>query len=164
MIRHCWLLVRWRSPCWPGCYETWLPRSTCMIRKSTHSWHATPDAAIFTSLPGAADALAPRLLAAFGSDRQRMDKAKEMQNFSGIAPITKRSGRQTRIQRRWACPKFLLQTFHEFAGCSLKKSVWAKDLLRPSEKPGKETPYRRPNFGFQMDTHRLSLLEEPYTV
>ncbi|OHB80369.1 MAG: hypothetical protein A2V98_04765 [Planctomycetes bacterium RBG_16_64_12] len=73
-----------------------------------------------------------------------MDHAEEMQNFSGIAPVTKRSGKQTRAQRRWACPKFLLQTFHEFAGCSLKKSVWAKayyDLQR-SQGKGHHTAVR----------------------
>jgi hypothetical protein len=63
--------------------------------------------------------LAPRLLAAFGTDRDRFQTAQEMQSLSGIAPVTKRSGKRKVVQRRWACPKFLLQTFHEFAGCSV---------------------------------------------
>jgi len=79
--------------------------------KQIGEWMAQhPDARIFTSLPGAADAMAPRLLAAFGADRQRMDRAEEMQNFSGIAPVTKRSGKRTSVHRRWACPKFFRQT------------------------------------------------------
>jgi transposase len=85
-----------------------------------------PDAAIFTSFPGAGQALAPRLVAAFGSDRRRLDSSAAMQNLSGIAPVTKRSGRSTVVQRRYACPKFLRQTFHEFAVHSLQKSLWAK--------------------------------------
>jgi len=96
-----------------------------------------PDARIFTSLPGAADAMAPRLLVAFGADRQRMDRAEEMQNFSGIAPVTKRSGKRTSVHRRWACPKFLRQTFHEFAGYSLKKSAWATAYYELQRKQGK---------------------------
>ena len=74
-----------------------------------------PDAAIFTSFPGAGEALAPRLVAAFGSDRRRLDNSAAMQNLSGIAPVTKRSGRSTVVQRRYACSRFLRQTFHEFA-------------------------------------------------
>jgi transposase len=84
-----------------------------------------PDAAIFTSFPGAGEALAPRLLAAFGSDRRRLDSPAARQNLSGIAPVTKRSGRSTVVQRRYACSRFLRQTFHEFAGHSLPQSPWA---------------------------------------
>ena len=52
-----------------------------------------PDALLFSSLPGAGDALSPRLLAAFGTDRDRHASAEEMQQYSGIAPVTKRSGK-----------------------------------------------------------------------
>jgi hypothetical protein len=92
-----------------------------------------PDNNIFSSFPGAGDALIPRLLAAWGTDRQRYEAADEMQQYSGVAPITRRSGKTTVVQRRLACPKFLLQTFHEYARCSLRKSIWAKafyDMLR----------------------------------
>jgi transposase len=51
------------------------------------------DAAIFESLPGAGAALVPRLIVAFGSDRERYQSAQELQNQSGIAPITKQSGK-----------------------------------------------------------------------
>lgn len=89
-----------------------------------------PDADIFDSFPGAGEALAPRLLAAWGSDRDRHPDARSMQMYSGIAPVTKKSGKKGQqtptIHRRYRCPKFLLQTFHEYARCSLQKSVWAK--------------------------------------
>ncbi len=84
-----------------------------------------PDAEIFKSLPGAGPALAPRLLAAFGTDRERLRDASEMQCLSGIAPVTVASGKSRHIHRRWACNKFLRQTFHEFATHSLAKSAWA---------------------------------------
>ena len=93
-----------------------------------------PDAEIFQSFPGAGDALAPRLLAAFGTDRQRLTSSDEMQCISGIAPVKVQSGKtQFQIRRRWACNKFLRQTFHEFALHSLAKSAWAKayyDMMR----------------------------------
>lgn len=83
------------------------------------------DAPIFRSLPGAGDALVPRLIAAFGSDRTRYDSAADLQTQSGIAPITKRSGKSCVIVRRHACPKFLRQTFHEFANCARQWSSWS---------------------------------------
>jgi transposase len=98
------------------------------------------DAEIFRSLPGAGEALAPRLLAAYGTDRDRFPTAASMQTLSGIAPVTVGSGtrkdrrrkkggkkqRKFRVQRRYACPKFLRQTFHEFAQQSILQSAWAR--------------------------------------
>jgi transposase len=85
-----------------------------------------PDAALFQSLPGAGPALAPRLIAAFGTDRDKFSEAAEVQQMSGIAPVTRQSGKAKFVSRRYACPKFLRQTFHEFADHSRKKSAWAK--------------------------------------
>jgi hypothetical protein len=36
------------------------------------------------------------------------------------------SGQSEWIHFRWACPKFLRQTFHEWAGHSIAQSRWAK--------------------------------------
>jgi transposase len=85
-----------------------------------------PDAAIFASFPGAAQVMAPRLLAAFGSQRNRWDSLSDFQNYSGIPPVTVRSGTSQWIHFRWACPKFLRQTFHEYAGLSIQQSEWAR--------------------------------------
>lgn len=85
-----------------------------------------PDFGVFDSFPGAGPALAPRLLAAFGSNRQRYSTAAEMQKFSGIAPIIKRSGKAESVHFRRACPKFLRQTFHEWAGHSIGFCDWAR--------------------------------------
>jgi len=89
-----------------------------------------PDAALFHSLPGAGAALAPRLAAALGTDRGRFRSAADLQQFSGIAPITVRSGKSCQVRRRRACPHFLRQTFHEFARCSLMASPWAAAYCR----------------------------------
>ena len=84
------------------------------------------DAHLFANLPGAGPALAPRLLVAFGSDRERYQDAAEVQSFVGIAPVTRRSGKQQSVHRRWACPNFLRQSFHEFAQHSIGQSAWAR--------------------------------------
>jgi len=85
-----------------------------------------PDHQVFESLPGAGAALAPRLLAAFGADRERWQSAAEIQAFSGIAPVTVQSGKKRFVHRRLACSKFVRQTFHEFAGSSIVWCDWAK--------------------------------------
>jgi len=77
-----------------------------------------PDGALFGSLPGAGAALAPRMIVAFGTQRERYQSAYEMPCYSGIAPVTEASGNSQWAHVRFACPKFLRQTFHEFASSS----------------------------------------------
>jgi Transposase and inactivated derivatives len=74
-----------------------------------------PDFAIFESFPGAGPVLAPRLIAALGTQRDRYTSAHQIQCYSGIAPVMESSGKQHWVHCRWACPKFLRQTFHEWA-------------------------------------------------
>lgn len=85
-----------------------------------------PDAALFRALPGAGKALAPRLLAAFGSERERFESADEVATLSGIAPVTRQSGKMRITRRRLACPKYLRQTFHEFADHARKWCPWSR--------------------------------------
>jgi transposase len=86
------------------------------------------DAVIFKSLPGAGPALGPRLLCAMGTVRGRWPNALSIQTFSGLAPVRKASGQSCVVSKRWACPKYLRQTFQEFAAASIKFSDWAKEL------------------------------------
>ena len=60
-----------------------------------------------------------------------------MQKYSGTAPVTKASGKSKVIVRRLACPKFLLQTFHEFANCSRNSSIWAQAYYEMLREHGK---------------------------
>ncbi len=50
------------------------------------------DYELFSCLPGAGPSLAPRLQVAFGGQRQRYKNVVEFQCYSGIAPVTERSG------------------------------------------------------------------------
>jgi len=95
------------------------------------------DYPIFESLPGAALQMQARLLTAFGTDRERFANAEEIQTFSGIAPVTRQSGKSRIVTHRWACPKFLKQTFHEYAGLSIKASPWAQAFYNMQRKNGK---------------------------
>jgi transposase len=61
---------------------------------------AHPDFFIFDSLPGAGAVMAPRLLAAFGSQRERYGSADEVQAYTGIAPVMEKSGKKQWVHFR----------------------------------------------------------------
>jgi len=92
-----------------------------------------PEKDLFAHLPGAGPVLKPRLLVAFGTDRDRYADAQSLQELGGIAPVIERSGNAFWVHWRWAASQFLRQSFHEYASHSLVKSAWARacyDQLR----------------------------------
>ncbi len=96
-----------------------------------------PDyALLFRPLPGAGHILAPRLLAAFGEDRERYRHADELQMYAGIAPVTERSGKKSWVRWRWQCPTFIRQTFVEWAAQTINKSAWAGAYYRQQRAKG----------------------------
>jgi len=84
------------------------------------------DRFIFDSLPGAGPQLAPRLLVAFGANRDRYSSASELQKYAGIAPVIEQSGQKSWTHWRYSCPTFLRQTFVEWAGLTMRYSFWAR--------------------------------------
>jgi transposase len=130
------------------CYRLEVTELVALIRQTQTSiakFHAViadvsqqhPCWKLVQSLPGAGPAMAPRLLAALGNG-QRYQNAGELQCGTGIAPVTVASGRTRIIQFRRACPKFLRQTFHEWAQHSMKKSRWARVYYDQSRSAGKK--------------------------
>jgi len=113
-----------------------LPHIAHLDQRIAELFAAHPDAAIFRSLPGAGAVMAPRLLAAFGTQRDRWRDASHVATFSGIAPVIKRSGKQSLTSFRHAAPKFLRQTFHEFAGCSIRFCPWAASFYHAKRAAG----------------------------
>jgi transposase len=97
---------------------------------------AHEDAPIFASFPGAGPTFAPRLLAAVGSDRSRFASVESLQQYSGIAPVTERSGNRCWVHWRWACPKFLRQSFHEYVNESIRHSLWARAYYQQQMQKG----------------------------
>jgi transposase len=85
-----------------------------------------PDYKLFAALPGAGPALAPRLLVAFGEQRERFPNAAALQKYAGVAPVTERSGNKSWVHWRFSCPTFLRQSFIEWAGQTIPRSFWAK--------------------------------------
>jgi len=107
-------------------------------RRIEELFNEHPERKIFAGLPGAGPALAPRLLAFFGTDRGRFQAADNAQCFSGIAPVSKKSGKMRVALFRQACPKFARQTFHEFAGLSVVKCQWARNYYDYYKARGKK--------------------------
>ncbi len=94
------------------------------------------DYALFSELPGAGPSLAPRLLVAFGEQRERYHNAADLQKYAGIAPVTERSGKKCWVHWRWQCPTFLRQTFIEWAAQTINKSFWAGAYYRQQRAKG----------------------------
>ncbi len=98
---------------------------------------AHDDFHLFASLPGSGTVYSSRLLAAFGTDRKKYESADEVARFSGIAPVMERSGESCWIRWRYFCPKFLRQSFVEYAGESTKHSFWARAYYEQQRAKGK---------------------------
>jgi transposase len=97
---------------------------------------AHPDFAIFDSFPATGPVCGPRLLVAFGEQRERYPAPDDVQRYVGIAPVTKRSGNSTWIHWRYKCPKFLRQTFVEWAGLTIPRSLWAAAYYQQQRSKG----------------------------
>ena len=95
-------------------------------------------APIFASLPGAGRALVPRLISALGTQSERWPLAYDLLCFSGVAPVEVGSGKQYAVHWRWNCPRFLRQTFVEFAYCSINQCAWAKAYYDDQKSRGKK--------------------------
>ena len=95
------------------------------------------DRRLFDSFPGAGPQLAPRLLVAFGTNRSRYHSASEIQKYAGVAPVIEQSGQKSWTHWRYSCPKFLRQTFVEWAGQSVRFSFWAKAYYQQQIAKGK---------------------------
>jgi transposase len=96
-----------------------------------------PDFPLFDALPGAGAVFAPRLLVAFGEQRERFTSAEDLQKYAGIAPVTERSGKKSWVHWRLQCPKFLRQTFVEWAAESTQHSFWAQVYYQQQRDHGK---------------------------
>lgn len=123
-----------------------------------------PDREIFSSFPGAGPVLAPRLLASMGSDRERFDSATNLQRYTGIAPVTKQSGGTRYVHRRYLCPKYHRQSFHEYAKESILWCRWAAAcyLLQRSKGKPHHTAVRALSYKWQRVIFRCWQTQKSY--
>lgn len=96
----------------------------------TNTANRIADHRIFESFPGAAAVYAPRLMAAFGEQRQRFPTAAHAQRAFAIAPVIERSGKKTWTHWRYRCNTFVRQSLVEWSALSIPHSFWAKAFYR----------------------------------
>jgi hypothetical protein len=97
-----------------------------------------PEASLYRDLPGAGPQLAPRLCVAFGTLRTLYPDPASLQKQAGVAPVRVKSGNQLWTHWRWQAPKFLRQTFVEWAGQTVVYSPWAACYYKRMLKKGKK--------------------------
>ena len=120
------------------------------------------DALIWESFPGAGPTLAPRLACAFGTQRSRYQSAVAIQQYSGTAPVTEKSGKnQHWVHRRWARPHFTHQSFFEYASQSVLHCSWANALSQGTDGAWQSLSHRHPRPGLQVAAHHVRVLARP---
>jgi transposase len=96
-----------------------------------------PDHALFGSLPGAGEKIAPRLLSEIGSDRSEYPDAQSLQCVAGTAPVSFQSGQINRAHIRWHCNRSFRHTVHLWADLSRKGCQWAAEYYARKRQEGK---------------------------
>ena len=76
-------------------------------------------------------------MVAFGNDRNKYQSSDDILKYSGIAPVMERSGQKSWVHWRYSCPKFLRQSFVEWASESIRHSFWAREFYRVQRDKGK---------------------------
>jgi transposase len=99
------------------------------------------DAHIFTSLPRSGTVRAARLLAEIGDCRGRFPTPEALACLAGVAPSTRKSGKTTFVDYRWAADKQLRDAVCDFAGDSRRASPWAAQLYNEAIARGKDHPH-----------------------
>ena len=103
-----------------------------------NAFAAHPEAYLFRDLPGAGPQLAPRLCAAFGTDRSVYADPSNLQKYAGLAPVREKSGPQLWTHWRWNAPAFLRQSFVEWAGQTVLYCPWARVYYQRMSQKGKK--------------------------
>jgi transposase len=85
-----------------------------------------PDHQLFLSFPGVASTTAATLLAEIGEDRDRFPHPAHLLAEAGLAPVTRASGRSTRVRFRYAANNHLRDAFMWWAFTSIRVNPWAR--------------------------------------
>jgi transposase len=92
---------------------------------------------IFSSLPGGGAVMSSKLLALMGDNRELYADPAQVQAYTGVAPIIKRSGKMSRVVFRFACNKTHRDTLTWFAFCSMPHCSWAREFYDRKREEGK---------------------------
>lgn len=113
-------------------------------------FHSHPDAAIFASLPGVGDWLAPALLTKVGEDRLRFPSPQALQALAGTCPVTRQSGKKRTVLFRRSCDHAFRHIVQQWARSAVKHSDWAHTYFQQQLDNSK-----RPNAAYRALANRL---------
>lgn len=85
-----------------------------------------PDAELYLSQPGLGPVLGARVLAEFGDDPDRYADARARKNYSGMAPVTRASGKTRVVLARHARNRRLADALYQQAFAALRASPGAR--------------------------------------
>lgn len=94
------------------------------------------DAEILLSFPGLGIQLAARILAETGDDRTRFDDARGLKAYAGSSPVSRASGKESSITRRWVKNDRLNHAGYLWAFASLRASIGANAHYRRRREHG----------------------------
>jgi transposase len=100
--------------------------------------NAVPGGKITLSFPGLGDRLAARVLGEIGDHPEQFGSPNALACYAGKAPVTRRSGkRELVVACRLACNRYLAGAVQQWAFCSLRCSVWAREFYDAQRARGK---------------------------
>ncbi len=100
-----------------------------------------PDAVVFRSLPRAGQVNAAQILAEWGDCREAYDGPEAVAALSGMAPVTRRSGKHLAVGFRWACNTRFRNAMATFADNSRHASPWAASVYGDAIGRGADHPH-----------------------
>ncbi|HEX2246903.1 MAG TPA: transposase [Arthrobacter sp.] len=96
-----------------------------------------PDAGIFTSFPGVGPVTAATLLAGMGEDRSRYPSAGALLAETGLAPVTRASGRSRQVRFRYEANKRMRHAIDWWIFVAVREDPhWSGNLYRTAKAAG----------------------------
>lgn len=109
-----------------------------LVKALQKLFNAHPDAAIYNSVPGTGELIAPKLLAIFGDHRERYPAPDVVRALAGTCPATSQSGKKRGVFFRKACNHGWRNTFQLLAKASVVSSDWAATYFAQTRLRGKK--------------------------
>jgi transposase len=118
-----------------------------------------PDTPIFASFPGVGPVLTGVLLAEIGEDRSRFPTPAVLLAESGLAPVTRASGRSRQVRFRYAANIRLREAAMWWAYNSMKEAPWAAAAFRDARDHRGQLPPRATRISRPLDARALDVLD-----
>ena len=97
---------------------------------------AHPDGALFTSFPGIASVIAGVMIGEMGDDRARFPAPGALLAESGLAPVTRASGRTRQVRFRYAANKHLRHAIDWWMTVAAREDPWSKQVYDQARAAG----------------------------